>query len=193
VSITCASALALAPGKILVASGKEIIIFDRRGIKRSRVESGAGVSAILNTPDGRVLGYQSGAIRVFPVVDKKENLSISFDKTPASPVTRLAPGSKGIVIAGFENGILGIWNLTDGSLLDRVRLHGPVTNILIHEKSLHVASELGDVREIDLSSLHLEYCELMRRVWRSIPVVWLGGHPAHRKPNSRHRCLAQQD
>jgi len=188
-----ASALALAPGKILVASEKEIITFDRTGKQQSSVESRAGVSAILHTPEGRVLGYQSGAIRAFPVVDKKEFLSISFDKTPASPVTCMAPGPKRILIAGFENGVLGIWNSADGALLDRVRLHGPVTNILIHEKSLHVASELGDVQEIDLSSLHLEYCELMSRVWRSIPVVWQGGHPAHSKPNPGHLCFAQQD
>jgi len=96
-----------------------------------------------------------------------------------------------MLVVGFEDGTLGFWKSADGAFLDRVRLHGPVANLLVAGKHLLAASELGDVREIDFTSVTLEYCDLLKRLWRKVPMVWRGGRPAPSKPDPWHRCRSR--
>jgi hypothetical protein len=58
----------------------------------------------------------------------------------------------------------------------------------ILDGELSIATDLGDVRSLDLSGFELEYCELLRRIWRAVPTTWRGG-AAVRTPTPRtHRC-----
>jgi hypothetical protein len=53
---------------------------------------------------------------------------------------------------------------------------------------LYAASELGDHLVMDLGVFDLSYCKLMKRIWRSIPVVWEKGLPVLRPAPVEHRC-----
>jgi hypothetical protein len=57
---------------------------------------------------------------------------------------------------------------------------------------LLAATSLGDSMVLDLEPFHLEYCALMRNVWRDVPVVWEAGLPVRREPPAEHTCRASQ-
>jgi hypothetical protein len=67
-------------------------------------------------------------------------------------------------------------------------LSGPVTHLLRDGGKLYAATELGDHLVWNLAPLNLGYCEVMRRVWKSIAVVWRDGKPVTRPPPPHHRC-----
>jgi len=110
-----------------------------------------------------------------------------FEEVPPSPVTKIAPGPMGTLIAGFANGVVGLWKVDDGTMLDRIRVHGPITHLMIVGDRLHAASELGDHAELDLSVFHRSRCEVLRLVWAAVPVVWSAG-AAEMAPPPRHDC-----
>jgi hypothetical protein len=100
----------------------------------------------------------------------------------------MVEGPEGTLIAGYANGLVGIWSLANGARLEHDRLHGPVTNLLRRGSRLYAATELGEHLVLDLSVFDTSYCELMRRVWEAVPVVWERGVLVLRPPPDGHRC-----
>jgi hypothetical protein len=95
----------------------------------------------------------------------------------------------GTLVAGYASGNVGVWHVGSGARLAAARLHGAVVHLAQRAGKLHAATELGDYTTLDLSVLDVPYCELLRRVWSVVPVVWEGGKPVRRPPPSAHACV----
>jgi hypothetical protein len=101
------------------------------------------------------------------------------------------PGPPGTVIAGFANGLLGLWNLDNGARLYATRLHGPIRHLLRDGPALIAATELGDHRRLDLGVFDIDHCALLRAVWRAVPVAWENGLLVRRPPPADHPCAGR--
>ncbi|MFH0900491.1 MAG: hypothetical protein V2A73_07670 [Pseudomonadota bacterium] len=101
---------------------------------------------------------------------------------------RLHAGPPGTLIAGFANGMLGLWNIQNGTLLDSARLHGSIAHLLVFEDSLYAATELGSYVVMRLGIFSQDYCELLGDIWNNVPVVWENGLPVALTPPFNHRC-----
>jgi hypothetical protein len=92
-------------------------------------------------------------------------------------------------VAGCANGLVGIWDLSNGARLIYDHLHGPVVHLHMEANRLHAATALGDFITHDLDAFTKGYCSLMREVWREVDVVWERSLPVARKPPQDHACL----
>ena len=182
-----ATAVARAAGQVLVAADSRVLLFDARGRKGASHEVGVGVSALARCGGQLAVGFTDGNIEVVPL-DGGRRPTHTFEGVPSSPVVRMLPGPMGSIIVGYANGLLGIWKLDSGALLHHVRLHGPVVHLVLRQGRLYAATELGDHLELDLRIFLRGYCDLVRQVWRRVPVVWDSGLPVKRKPHRKHRC-----
>ena len=117
-----------------------------------------------------------------------QNLSVLARGNTLPHTVLLLGGPSGTALIGFADGTLGIWKLDNGALLERRRLHGPVAHLLLDGAKVYAATELGATLTWDLGVLRDDYCELLRRVWREVPVVWEHGLPVRRDPPDHHRC-----
>jgi len=187
-----ASAVATDGGQILVAAGARVLVFNAAGKQRAAHEAGVGVSALARMGDRLAVGFGDGNIEVVPTADGDASPSFSFEGVPSSPVVRMIRGPMGTLIAGYANGLLGIWKLDSGALLHHVRLHGPVIHLVLKGDRLHAASELGDHLSLDLGVFRQGYCQVLHQVWRMVPVVWDSGLPVTRKPDPEHPCFKRK-
>jgi hypothetical protein len=94
----------------------------------------------------------------------------------------------GTVVAGFANGLWGLWDPENGALLYRGQLHGPVVHLLLQKGKLYAASELGQYDVLDVSMFDRDYCDLLREVWDRVTVTWVGGLPVLGEPPRDHLC-----
>jgi len=143
-----------------------------------------GVSAVQRIGGELLVGFVDGSIEL--VGDPQQ--SAAFEGVPSSAVVSLAEGPAGTLFAGFANGMLGMWDIQDGTQLDRAQLHGPVAHLLLQDGRLYAASELGDALTLDLDVFGADYCDLLRDVWSSVPVVWKDGRPVYADPPAEHLC-----
>jgi hypothetical protein len=183
-----ATALAMDRGEILVAAQGKIHVLSPTGKARASLPAGAGVTAVARAGQSLVAGFEDGGMELVPTGAGRKKPSFTFEGTPASPVVRIVAGPEDTVIAGFGNGLFGLWSLTNGKRLEHGWLRGPVSHLMIKGRKLYVASDLGQHRVLDLGVFHTEYCDLMRQVWRKVPVVWEAGLPVLRTPPKDHRC-----
>ena len=61
-------------------------------------------------------------------------------------------------------------------------------HLLLEGSKLFAATSLGDHLIWDLGVLQTDYCALLRRIWKEVPVVWEEGVPVKRRPPKGHRC-----
>ena len=105
------------------------------------------------------------------------------------PVTAIAAGPAGTLVAAHMSGTVGLWDLVTGTRLDSWAVHGPVRHLLGEDDRLYAVSDLGDVVTADLGILRRPYCDLLREVWGHAPATWEGGRAERRPPPGRHACL----
>jgi len=86
---------------------------------------------------------------------------------------------------------VGLWSLRNGARLESAQLHGPAVHLLVREGKLYAASELGQHLVLDLTIFHTPYCDLLRSLWREVPVIWQGGLPVQRRAPHDHQCVAR--
>jgi WD40 repeat protein len=160
-------------GELLTLVGSEVTLFDPRQarIPRSLGTFGVGLGVTAAAPLGKALavGFRDGNIELR---QQGERVPISFQDTPASEVTRLEAGPKGLLAAGFADGSFGVWSSDSGERLERGAVHGAVRHLALDGDFLIVASEVGAVTSMDLSVFTADYCELLREVWSDVPVLW---------------------
>ena len=108
--------------------------------------------------------------------------------TGATGVTFLAEGRLGTVMAGYGDGLFGLWRADNGKRLLSEKLHGPIVEVKWRDSTVRVASALGEIRDIDLSAFDIPYCELLSRVWQTIPVTWENDLPVVRPPGGHPSC-----
>ncbi|MBW2456085.1 MAG: protein kinase [Deltaproteobacteria bacterium] len=191
------TALGVDRARLLVAAGEQLVFVDGAGEQRPGTTTGLGVTAI-TTVAGEggtqqiVLGYRHGNLELHPTYAKAGTArsTISFRGVPSSPVRRLLAGPGSTLVAGYANGVVGIWDLADGARLTHARLHGPVAHLLLEGRQLHAATALGNHLTWDLSSFHRDYCELLREIWDAVPLAWQGGQAVRRPPPEDHRCVS---
>jgi WD40 repeat protein len=172
---------------VLVACGDELYLFDAGGVRLASFAMSRAATALAVTHDAVITGNASGRL-LRSSRGGGEPRELALDKTPPAPVTLIEPGPAGTVVAGFGDGILGLWDLQTGARLRSVRLHGRALHLRLRGQSLYAASELGDTRAWDLGVYHRDYCDLMQDVWRDVPLVWQGGRPVLAEPPAQHPC-----
>ena len=185
-----ASAVAQDKGEILVATERQILIFNRSGEQIDKVKADIGASAILRTTDALVVGFREGTIDIIRRDRDHSASSLSLQEAPSSPIVTLLQGPMGTLVVGFANGLLGLWDMKNGTRLFATNFHGPVVHTLMRGGKLYAASELGDHQVMDLRAFEISYCDLVREVWRSVPAVWEDGLPVKREPPWDHSCAA---
>jgi len=187
--IADARAISWADGKILVAAQRKVLTFDKVGKRLApSFDVDVGVSAISRVKDWLVLGFREGSIELIPVESSKKKPSFAFEGVPSCAVTRMMQGPEGTLVVGYENGLMGIWRLENGALLERTQLHGAVMHLAYKDNWLYAATDLGDRAVQDLSIFQKPRCALLREVWQQVPVLWEGGLPVLRKPEKNHPC-----
>jgi hypothetical protein len=197
-----ATAVSRDGNEILVAAKRQVYAYDIGGNQRARYPADMGVTAVRRIlldqtqndakPARRylALGFRDGKISITSIYPVKHRLRLSLEDTPASPVVAIQPGPKGTLIAGYANGVVGLWSLRTGARLHHGRLHGPVVHLVLDKGRLYAASELGQHLVWDLGIFHVAYCKLMRRLWARIHVVWQDGRPRRKPAPADHRCVA---
>jgi hypothetical protein len=181
-----ASAIAVFEGEMAVAAGSKILVFDSRGEPRGEQDAVSSITALTRDQGTFIVGREDGTIELLPAKPGES----SFQDAPAAPVVRMIKGPMDTLIAGYKSGFVGIWDIQDGALLDHAWLHGPVKHMLLQDQKLYAATILGDCLSMDLGVFYADYCDLLRKIWEKVPVVWEGGRPVERKPPDDHECLA---
>ncbi len=186
-----ATAIAWEPPEILVAVGRRVQVFSQTGQPGEDFPADVGVTALTRSDGWLVLGYREGNMELVSIADKQRRVGFSFEETPASPVARLKVGEMGTLVAGFANGLLGVWNLRTGKRLEHARLHGPVRHLALRSGRLVAASELGDHLVWNLDVFRISYCALLEEVWARVPVIWEQGRAVEQPPPADHACAHQ--
>jgi hypothetical protein len=184
------SATALGDGnELLVATAKELLAFKPDGTIAQRASVDIGVTAFARMSETSfVVGYRDGSIELVMVDGSNRNDIGSFERHPSSAPTRIVIGPMDTVLVGFESGVLGMWDLSDGTRLAHARLHGPIVHVARSDDTFDAATELGDALHWDLSAFTGDHCTLLRKLWARVPVVWRAGRAVSEPPPSDHTC-----
>ena len=157
----------------------------------SRHPIGPDVSMIAQLPEserGRlVIGYNNSSIEV---VDSNapNTAPLTLRQTASGVPLRALAAPAGTVVVGFASGALGLWSIRTGERLAYTKLHGALIHMKLIESKLYAATDLGQYIVWDLGDLVRDRCELLRRVWKAVPVVWSEGRVKAAAPPSSHQC-----
>ncbi len=169
-------------GRALVVDGAHLQIFDQQGRRTGQHDVDANVTAAMLLDPWLVLGFREGNIELHPRAGGKARPGPAFEEVPSSAVVTLQEGPAGTLLAGFANGMVGIWNRETGALLHSERLHGPARQLRLHGRKLHAASELGDHVSLDMATFYSPYAKLLEEVQARVPVIWRGGRVQAAQP-----------
>ncbi|MBW2522817.1 MAG: protein kinase [Deltaproteobacteria bacterium] len=176
--------------RALVVAGSALLEIDSTGRALARRNVDAGAVAVSRVGDAVAVGYPEGNVELLPVAGSAQAraTALRLERVPSSPPVRILAGPMSTVIVGFANGLIGMWNRTDGKPLMDGRAHGRVVHMTIQGRTLYAATDLGGHEVWDLGVLHVDRCDLLREIWRRIPVVWEAGRAVAREPPSSHVC-----
>ena len=186
-----AVAVAAPPGGALVATTDELLLAGRAGTVTRRFPVQRGVSAMAMVGTEVAIGYDDGNVELFDPRAGTSRAGFSLEQAPASRVEALASHGKTLAV-GHANGALALHQLPGGRRLRTSRLHGPVRHLLISGGALYAATTLGDHQTWDLGELTAGRCQILRQIWRQVPVTWRGGLPVVTSPPAGHPCAPKQ-
>lgn len=178
-------AWSLVGDQLWVASEDGISCWTPDGARVRELPGARGVTAVSRVGDRVILGFEEGALEVAPQ-EEGEIGAISFEDHPPSRVRRIVEGPMGTVVGAYDSGTIGLWSPTDGKSLYRAKLHGAIAFIAYQDGYLHALSELGDRLRLDLRVFEQPYPQLLREVWREVPVVWREGLAVLEPPPKNH-------
>lgn len=192
------SAIAWSEDHLLVAAGDAIVTFAASEGSLQRVDerpAGVGITALTGAGDTLAVGYGDGSIELLRR-DQDDGVlqpeggaqSFPFEGVPSSPVLQLRSGPMGTLVAGFANGVVGLWSPTSGERLASARLHGPVVHMALHDGKLYAATSLGFPLVWNFGDLTRGYCHLLADIRRRVPVVWRDGHPVVQPATPHPAC-----
>ncbi|HEY3449803.1 MAG TPA: protein kinase, partial [Myxococcales bacterium] len=136
-----ASAAVRDGGEILVAQGREVVVFDEQGRERARLAADLGATALVRQGEALAVGFKDGNIELEPTVPGQARSQFRFEDVPASAVERLVSGPMGTLAAGYANGMVGVWDAANGTRLHVEQLHGPVAHLTLAGQTLYAATE----------------------------------------------------
>jgi WD40 repeat protein len=180
-----ATAIAWDAGEVLVAGDGVLGRFAGDGTPLGELAGAQEVTAVRRIGAQVVVGFGNGNLEALAAAR-----DVPFADVPSTPVVRLLAGPPGTVIAGYANGLVGIWALDNGARLYATRLHGAIAHLVVADDRLYAASELGDHTMLDLAPLTQDRCALLDDLWRAVPVAWENGLPVRRAPPADHPCAA---
>jgi hypothetical protein len=148
-----------------------------------------GVTAILPFDHKLLLGYFDGHLE--EVSFELHNVfSFKHLSTIAPfPVAELFLGPMNTIILAYTNGLVALYNENNDQILLQFPLHGGAKYVFQSKDWLYLISELGEIRKVDIRPFKLSYCDLMRELWKYIPVTWKEGDVMYQKIPSCHRCI----
>lgn len=182
-----ATAVAAAAGELLVATKDGVRRFDEVGEQRGNVLVSGEVTALARLEHAIAVGSERGDIRISPLGEGPAH-DVQLAALPSARVEVLMPGPGDTLVAGFSNGLVGVWDLRHGACVFTTLLHGRVTFLEGSGGLVHAVSELGDHDVLDLTVLRQPYCEVLRDVWSRVPVVWERGRAHRRGEPPLHEC-----
>jgi WD40 repeat protein/serine/threonine protein kinase len=181
------SALSASGSTLLLAAGERALVLDTEGRRQTTLAAPTGATALALVGDRLVLGFEEGSVEIW----QEGKRTLSLEEVPPSAVTTLIAGPlPDTLLAGYANGVVGLWNLRTGVLLEQAHLHGAVRHLQLEQPEARVfaATELGEHLVWDLGILRQPYCELLRGVWARVPVVWQDGTAVVRPAPKDHPC-----
>ena len=110
---------------------------------------------------------------------------------PRDAVIYLEAGPQDTLVAGFQNGFAGVWSIATGDRLLTVKLATTISDAVVDKNQVHVVSAHGQHVTLDLGVLARDYCDVLREVWKKVPVIWSGGDAVPTAPDPGHRCFAK--
>jgi WD40 repeat protein len=184
------TAIAWDRSEILLAYRDRLLVMAPSGVEWTSHRIVDGATAVARVGSWLACGFKDGGIELLPIIRpaRRKPPGFSFEETPSSPVVSIVAGPRGTLIAGFGNGVFGLWSTSNGTRLGYGRLHGPVIHLLVQGPKLYAASELGQYQVMDLGVFHVPYCSLLRQVWDRVGVVWESGQPVRKAVDARHKC-----
>jgi WD40 repeat protein/serine/threonine protein kinase len=180
-----ATALGRGPAQVLVATEQGVSFLDASGRVARALPLEAGIVALAATPLTVAVGYRDGAVLLH--AEDGVTAPRALADVPAAPATTFAAGPRGTLAVGFASGDVGLWTPA-GAPLFRTHLHGAVSHLLLEGDWLHAVTELGSHGSFDLGVLREDYCAMLTRVARSVPVVWRDGHAERAELPPEHPC-----
>jgi len=174
--------------RLHVLAGGKLACFGGDGEPDRTLDTGVGVTASACAGEWLVLGFTDGNLELHPLAADQVRPTYSFEDVPSSPVVEILEGPAETLIVGFADGQLGLWDRHNGKRLEQLRLHGAVSHLLLQDRHLYAATELGDHQVLDLSVFYVDRCALMREVWAQVPVVWQRGLPVAADADPAHGC-----
>ncbi|HOX42969.1 MAG TPA: serine/threonine-protein kinase [Myxococcota bacterium] len=181
-----ASALGAAGRLLLAATPGRVWLHDTLAGTARSVEASGDVSAVDLDGDDLLLGSLDGVLTRLDLAGGADKLV--YQATPPCPVLRVATGAPGVVLAGYSDGTVGLWDRTSGFRLDAREMNGPVNHLWVEGARAYLATERGDTLAWDLGVLERPYCDLLREVWSRVPVIWEGGEAREQRPDPGHPC-----
>ena len=149
----------------------------------------------LTAPSGEQLlamGYDDGVIEIRSESAAAGSPNWSLQGAPNSPVSLLMAGPPGAVIAGFKNGVVGLWDIRDGIRIRAIRLNGAVNHGVLKNQQFAAGTELGDTLAWDMAAFYTSTCALLQDVWQNVPVIWGRGQAVRQRPPSVHPCFPEE-
>ena len=171
---------------LLAAVAGEIRQLDVQGGSGRSWATNGNVTALARVGSSIVVGYREGIVET--ISGRGRAARSRFADVPARAPLRILAGPEGTVVIGFEDGFLGIWDVTTGTRLLSRSLHGAIQLLQRHEDRIVAATELGDVEVVDLEILSRDYCALLGEVWDEVPTEWEEGRSVVAAPPAGHRC-----
>jgi hypothetical protein len=178
-----ATAIARGGDDVLIAAGGQALAIAPAATPRVLGPVTPGATAILRAGGALVTGYASGRIEINVAA-----ANVVIEGASASRVRALAAGPADTFAAGFQEGTAAVYALRGGEQLAKLRLRGPVTGLSFDGGRLFAVSATGYTDSVDLGALGSGYCDLVREVWKSSPMIWRGGAPVAREPPPDHAC-----
>jgi WD40 repeat protein len=181
---------------LLIATQDTLLLFDMEGDKLGETPLTEGVTALtalegLGKQDVLAMGYQDGVVELGPLHLEGLGGKNSLQDCPNSPVSILKAGPPGSIIAGFQDGTVGLWGLRDGTLIQKTRLHGALMHVILQDETLLAATDLGDTLKWDLGPFYTDQCTLLNEIWAHVPITWQRGQAARENPPPQHPCFSE--
>src|SRR5262249_33613019 len=155
-----------------VANDGAVLVFAPDGTAREPLPGAREVTAVRRIGGLLVLGFTNGNIQLGGGAPPND---FAFADVPSTPGVALRAGPPGTLIAGYANGLVGLWALDNGARLFATRLHGPIAHVVVDGNTLYAASELGDHAAVDLTPFTQDRCALLQSIWRTVPIEWEAG------------------
>jgi serine/threonine protein kinase/WD40 repeat protein len=164
-----ASGMVVHGQELLLASEKKLHVFNAEGVLLRSHAFPVLVTSMLPFGDEIIAGQQGGRLVRLALREKLDLTIRRFDddRPIGHPVSLLIFGN--LLVVGFSNGAASVWDLSTFESQLQLWLCGAVTHLKRSATTLYIATDLGDYRTIDISTLQLSYAELRRRVWSAVP------------------------